>query len=599
MSRLRDYFRVGDGKRALGPDTHLTDHLLLLAIDGELTPAETEKVRQHLEACWSCRVRKEHLEHAITEVVEYQNARLRPYLPPSSTARNLFLARLEQMAVELGRPPLWQRCLTAGNNMARATLSFRPAWIAATVLIALGFLFSYLSLVRGVPAVSAAELLQNAKTSEPKALRNVKQPVVYQKLRIQMGGHAITRTIYRDMVGGRKASQTEGGESNAAAVRKALQPLPLDWDNPLSASAYDAWRNGLPDKQDTVKVLPEGLLELKTSADAGPVREASLTVRSADYHPVEEGVVLRDNERIEIAELSYQVFELPQVNLALFATPPPVLPIPQASARVSTGPSESQLAETELEIRIALHSAGADLGEEVEVERAPRRGVVVTGLTQNAQRKEELVAVLHGIPFAESRLQTVDEAVEKQSTTNLSGRPVLVTVESTPLLDKELKTQFPNAPERAEFVNQTLALTQGATARAWALRRLSERYTPRELALLNNASQHKLETLLSDHVSSLREDVTSLQTRLGSILPSFSTGSAVPGSQASEVQDWRGRVKRVNSSIQTVNEVISVLLGGTVFENADASGLKVQLRSTLAEVELELRALDEQVHKGL
>src|SRR5262249_10169574 len=152
---------------------------------------------------------------------------------------------------------------------------------------------SYFSLVRKVPTVSAAQLLQNAKASESRTLHNVKEPVVYQKVRIQAGGHEISRTIYRDTVRHRKATQTEGGESNSDAVQKVLRSSPLgEWDNPLSATAYDAWRSGLASRRDTVRVEAQGLLVLSTSADVGPVREASLTVRSDDYHPVEEGVVL-------------------------------------------------------------------------------------------------------------------------------------------------------------------------------------------------------------------------------------------------------------------------------------------------------------------
>src|SRR5216683_2691839 len=170
-----------------------------------------------------------------------------------------------------------------------------------------------------------------------------------------------------------------------------------------------------------------------------------------------------------------------------------------------------------------------------------RLEIVVTGLAQNAKRKEELLSALQGIPFAESRLQTVDEAAARQSPDKLSGRPILVTVETTPLRDKELKARFPNSAERAGFVDQTLSLAQVATARSWALRRLADRYTPQELALLSHSSRQKFETLLSDHVTSLRLDMTNLQAQLDKVLPSVANAdSAINSVQIPQVDDWRG-----------------------------------------------------------
>jgi hypothetical protein len=587
---------TGDLNR--GEVSHLTDELLLLAADGELSASEANRVRLHLEACWSCRVRQEKVQEAITSIVEYRDLIVQPHLPPSRAGRAMFAAHLEQVAKEAGRPSWRNHFLGILRSAVAHEMPSRAAWVAAAVIAMVVSLF--VGKLLTPTTVSAGELLRKAQASEIRSLRSVNQPVIYQKLRIRVGAHSVTRKIYRDTVGNRKASQIEAGEASVSAAQNTFRSSGFDWDNPLSAAAYDTWRNGLSNKHDEVRVLPQGLLELKTTSDGGPVREASLTVRSADYHPVEEGIVLQDSQRIEIAELNYQVFELENVSLALFATPPPLLlPTLKSSASVPLGPSETDLAESELEVRLALHSAQADLGEEIEIERAGQHEIVVTGLAQNAKRKEELLSALQGIPFAQSRLQTVDEAVAKQSPDKLSGRPLLVTVETTPLLDKELKARFPNSAERADFVDQTLSLAQVPAARSWALRRLADRYTPRELALLSHASRQKFEALLSDHVAALLLDVTKLQAQLDKILPPVITAdSAVNSVQNPQDDDWRGSVRRTHSSIQTVNEEVAVLVAGSAPDSLDSKTLEQQLRASLAQLQRELQLLDQQIPKS-
>jgi len=580
-----------------GEVSHLTDELLLLTADGELSASEANRVRLHLEACWSCRVHQEKIQEAITNVVEYRDLIVKPHLPPSRAGRAVFVAHLEQAAREAGHPSWRNYFLGILRSVVAHDLPSRTAWAAAAIVALVVLLF--VGRLLAPPTVSARELLRKAEASEVRSRGTVNQPVVYQKVRIRVGGQSITRKIYRDTVGNRKASQIEAGEAGVSAAQNAFRSSGFDWDNPLSAAAYDAWRNGLSNKHDEVRALPQGLLELKTTSDGGPVREASLTVRSADYHPVEEGIVLQDSQRIEIAELNYQVFELENVNLALFATPPPVLlPTLKSSAGVPPGPSEADLAESELEVRMALHSARADLGEEIEIERAGSHEIVVKGLAQNVQRKEELLSALQEIPFAQTRLQTVDEAAARQSPDQLSGRPILVTVETTPLLDKELKARFPNSADRGDFVDQTLSLAQVATARSWALRRLADRYTPQEVALLSHASRQKFEALLSDHVTSLRLDMTKLQAQLDKILPSVvNAQSSINSVQNPQIDDWRSNARRAHSSIQTVNEEVAVLVAGSAPDGIDLKTLEQQLRASLAQLQRELQLLDQQIHK--
>ena len=72
--------RSADNKKSQ-QNPHLSDAQLLLALDGELSAHEDEHVDGHLDACWSCRARREQIEKAIGDVVEYRERLMKPYFP--------------------------------------------------------------------------------------------------------------------------------------------------------------------------------------------------------------------------------------------------------------------------------------------------------------------------------------------------------------------------------------------------------------------------------------------------------------------------------------------------------------------------------------
>ena len=49
---------------------HLAEEDLLLFLDGEMKPWKAEKVRRHLESCWTCRVQRQKIEQTISSYVQ-------------------------------------------------------------------------------------------------------------------------------------------------------------------------------------------------------------------------------------------------------------------------------------------------------------------------------------------------------------------------------------------------------------------------------------------------------------------------------------------------------------------------------------------------
>jgi hypothetical protein len=322
---------------------------------------------------------------------------------------------------------------------------------------------------------------------------------------------------------------------------------------------------------------------------------------------------LRDNTQIEIAELSYEVVGMSTIDTDIFGATAHLEPLrlPTASANLpiqAALPDAAQLAVSELQVRSVLHSIGADLGEQIDVQPPKNGSVLVQGVAVNIARRQQLLAALQSIPLTQLHIETVAQAAARQQTSRVSTGPVRVPVvaSATPLLQASLKQRFPDEDQRTSYVNQTLALAQEASARAWALNRLAERYGPPQVELLDTSSRQRLGALLGDHLAALREDVNRLQNQLGQVLSSASNTAAANTASSGlpslktvdRGDDWREHAQRVHSSIETVNESVAALLtGSAIDENDRPETIELGLRTTLTQLQAELQTLDQQIRK--
>src|SRR5262249_46137484 len=110
-----------------GDRFHLSDQQLVLSIDGELSARDENRVREHLSACWSCRVRQREFEAAIAYFVRVHERDVEA-TGPSDGPRSLLRTQLAQLA----RPP-------SGRSGWFSNLSFSPSWkTTLSVLIIFG-----------------------------------------------------------------------------------------------------------------------------------------------------------------------------------------------------------------------------------------------------------------------------------------------------------------------------------------------------------------------------------------------------------------------------------------------------------------------------
>jgi hypothetical protein len=636
---------------------HLSDEQLLLLLDGELTTQEAAQVELHVQACWSCRARREQIEKAIGNVVEYRDHLVRPSFPIPPARRTVFLTRLEQLAISLGRPPLWKRILSSLRVPEAISEIEVPRYVLVGAIgLVILILFSFTRLWKA-PSVSASELLENAQGSEARAIHSVAKPVVYQKLSIRVGSNTVTRTIYRDPVGMRQADRVELVEDPSAtpSSSQSLRSLPhgqpiavstadaelrrtfvtahLYWEEPLSPANYSTWHKNLDEKVDEVTTDGNEFITLKTTTSEGPIAEGSITVRTSDFHPIAEDLRLQDGRRVELHELAWEVLPMDAINVAIFETEPTlneaVIKHPIGVALQPPVATDSELAEAELRVRVAIHAEKADLGEAIELDReGPSLGqrlVIVRGILSTPERKNDLLAALQGIPHVDLRLQTMEEAQTQQDhvpTDKLQGAASqasqapraqeygiaggsiegdgrdtqMLVITGWPAFEKRLEEHFPIAQDRTTFVNETVEIVQDAMAQAWALRRLTNRYETDRVAELSSGSRQTLELLIRDHVSVLRRDVDEVRVRVSPLLsPTIITAAPPSVSDTTVEHDWRDSVVTVFSEMQKVNDDGGALLAGSSETIPDLPTAVRELQQAFAELETQLPSLYQQV----
>ena len=619
---MKNYNRKTRGyPKELLTDGHLTDGALLFALDDELSPRHSAIVKSHLHSCWSCRTRQEKMERLIGSIVDCQNA-VSALHPPSAGDRRIFLARLDSAAAEPDRHFSIKRLAGQLTNYLLPAPGKQLFWAGALLLFSVAGLIFYQ--FRTPHVVSAKEFLNLAAASELSEMPVAPNRVVIRKIRIQVDGRVINGTAYRDVTNKRNAIREESSDGDALGAEVARLHPYFDLNSMLDVNAYSRWRASLPGADDAVDRVGGNLLRLATSAPSGPIAEGSLTVRASDFHAVKESLRLRDNTQIDVAEETWAVAAMDSIPFGIFETAYPnsskasSAPAGGPPAPLVSGgnplPDDAELADSEVEAEVVLHSLGADLNEQIEISVKSNRVVSIEGIVEDESRKQQLTAALQGIPDTELSILTVEEAAAQQKgetpTSSRVPSPVKFAASAPPLLDSQLNTRFPDKDQRVQFVDQTLSLTRSVSGRAWALTRLADRYPQQKLASLNEIERGKLVTLLTDHISALREDSSALENQLGQVLSLSSNTSAAnappptlprfDGSSKSKDSDnWRDHVRCINSSVNVIDESTWALLAsspGNSDEKTDV--IELNLRTALNGLQAELQITDRQVQEA-
>ncbi len=524
---------------------HPEEERLLRYADGELPALEIGEIRSHLQACWQCRTELDELQKVVGECVRYRKDMLETCLPPPPAPWGDIRRQFAKVDATLEHPAFLTRIAEALRFPIRHTKSWVPAAVALALI---GGLFHQF---RNAPSVQAAELLRKAVTmAEPHSGKP-------RRIQIRTRKQRVTRQIGSD----RQPATSETGD--LSQIEALFQSAHYSWEDPLSARSYQAWRDQLSDKRDEVTTISDQrtpgteYYRIRTTSTSSELQEATLKLAVRDLRPVEGTLQFRNQEWVEITELPDETN--PASGMISAAAPTPRAPAPPAP---KTGAHEDTVASAtlgqELQVLAALHRVGADLGEPIQVSRAGGR-ILVAGVGIATERRQEIQNALGSMPHVAVRFSEPDAEAARP------GGPAPGEPTVNPEVSRLQARLEKHAGDRASFERftaQTLDRNEAMMSRAYALKRLAERFSPQVEAELSAGDRQLLRTLVREHSLALTREAVEIE-RLS--LPVFGPASepdAGGARNALSAGPWQLATEDLFRAARRVESLLAAAIGG-------------------------------------
>ena len=413
---------------------------LLRYVDGEAPSRAANQIRDHLETCWECRVALEELQNTVSECVRYRRDTLGRHLPPPPAPWTDIYRGFAEIDASLDQSSFRDRLSRILQAPMRYSHRWTPVAVALIVICILFYRF------RQTPSVQAAELLRKAI-----AAADIR-PVKARRIQIRTKNSSVVRVA---------GAQRNDAEASIGVMFAAAH---YDWDDPLSAKSYQAWRDRLAEMQDEVVEEPGAYL-IRTRTASGELALATLKIRMRDMQPVEERFEFRNREWVEITELAEEPTPAPSVTAGV------------ARGSSSNGTQLSSRANSatigdELQVLAALREMDADLGDPIEVSRAGSQ-VLVTGVGIAPQRRKEIGDALSSQSRVVLRFSESTPAVSRPENTAPADSAISAELQQ---LQGRVAEQIGGRANFAQLATQVLDLSEPMMSRAYALRRLAERF---------------------------------------------------------------------------------------------------------------------------
>jgi Putative zinc-finger len=556
---------------------HPSREMLLLMVDGELQAREAAQIDAHLEACWPCRVKTQKIQNAIADIIEFDEHVLSSRLIPPQGWRH-FDQKLNHLVATSGKQSFSSRFFgSLGRFLPLSHRAAIPRWSPALVrgVVAIVLVVAIVALVPRLtrePTVSANQLLANSIQAEELQTRSTSDPVVHQRLRItrkdQSAGRVVTLDLWRDAKNARvrqfiadanqmvpitTADQKQMSASDLDVIidlQSVLRANHMDVSLPLSATTYKAWHDALHGQHDDISRSKDNfgtdVLSLHTRlpepVNAGQISDATLVVRAVDWLPTELRFTGLTNAGLcvyELTQTASEVVSLAQVDPAIFSDQPiPVSlsknetakkepePAPTALA-VNSQPLAPNIASPDLEVETLrlLHEAGADLGEQITVQRHASGQLELSGVVETEQRKREIInalAPLAGNSAVRIDIQTVAEALAQQQQQRARSRatPAPVTQQNIEINSDavaaapELRSHFSSDEQMREFAARMVRQSRSTLSHVYALKRLMSQFSPESLRALTPEAKSKWLELVRAHARAYQTELAALKREL-------------------------------------------------------------------------------------
>jgi hypothetical protein len=231
----------------------------------------------------------------------------------------------------------------------------------------------------------------------------------------------------------------------------------------------------------------------------------------------------------------------------------------------------------ELSVLVALHHLGADLGDPLDVKRQGDR-ILVAGVGVDPERRHEIEQALGTRPHV--ALQFSDPAgAASQPEKPVRGdfQPSAEIIALAGRIEKQ-------AGGRANYENlssETLDASESMMARAWALRRIAERFSATATAEMTDADRQVLHDLYREHAIALAKQAGEIERRLKPVLAPL--GGKANRAQLPAADSWQAGTENLFTTARRVETLVATMLGVAPGETA-ANDIPTQVLSSLAQL---------------
>jgi hypothetical protein len=493
--------------------------LLLLHLDGELEGHDAEAVGKHVGACPPCHSACEQIERGISNFSAFRESVVLPTPAPRTSELH---RRFREEDERTQKPGILEALRDLFFGTSNRRLAFVTG-VATCALIAGLFLF----LGNPKQSVYASQILNDARHASNSLM--VESKVLNQKFRLRRANLVIERTAHH----GRVASAQGKEPPVDPQLQRSLDAAHIHLQDPLSVDDFSDWRSEQGSHSDSVRETSQSFIITVRVSGSG-VTEGSLTLSRSELRPIARSVEFRDEAPIEITEESYSISDSSPANSTAANEAPHATPSESTgSVAERTEPSLSDLENSELDLREAFHSMGADVTTSPVIWRADRTVYYHADPKSPGQK--------HAMESAASRIAHVKEAEQAPiqagipETSETNGP-----YKTAPPLADALKRSLGDELAVSEFINSLQTRSAKVQGEADALSELGRRYSPGTVKALPPDVRKRVNALASSLLSSLQHDAAEYEKFLAPVLDNVSQGLNVPDSGAANSDNLPG-----------------------------------------------------------
>ena len=395
------------------------------------------------------------------------------------------------------------------------------------------------------------------------------RPAAIRRLRITTRTGQMTRVIgvaYKPA-----ARETE--------IARLFDAAHYDWNDPLSAKSYSAWRAQLPRFQDAIASQPNSY-DIKTTTEDSELLSATLKLRTTDLEPLEGRFEFRNRDWVEMTELVDQQTNPASIVAGTTGGMPRQPGVPPGPVSVPAETAEPSAFSEELQVVAALHQLGADLGDPLEISREGRQ-VLVSGTGIPPQRQQQIHGLLDRLPhvvvrFDDPAFPAGAMPVPSEPATRDAAGPEKSTYAA------RIEERLGGRPQFERFSSSVLDWTDSAMTRAYALRRLAQQFPAAAENQMTAEDRRTLRKLGREHLAAFAKDAQRVANTVNPVLTEMGAAAAQHETRP-DPGAWQSASEDLLASARRAETLLAVVLGVAPAETASGDA-PAQLFAALAQL---------------